>query len=137
MTKRYGADMEGRVIHNQFLQIAADNGFPGLGIYTGIFLAVLWTNWQVRRVLKGRTDQEALQSLAVTGGVNCSLMLFCIGALFLSLEVFELPYLLMLLSGELGLLTPRTRPIEVGSEDAEGADDGDKVEEEAVVAVPY
>ena len=30
--------MEGRVIHNQFLQIAADNGFPGVGDLLGLFL---------------------------------------------------------------------------------------------------
>ena len=103
-SSRYGADMEGRVIHNQFLQIAADNGFPGMAIYVGCFLAVLWGNFRVMRRVKGRTDPAAMEAAAIAGGVSCSLILFCIGAIFLSLEVFELPYLLMLLGAELRAL---------------------------------
>jgi probable O-glycosylation ligase (exosortase A-associated) len=103
-TKQYGADMEGRVVHNQFLQIAADNGFPGLALYVGCYLTVFWANFRLRWSLRGRKDPAARQALAVAAGVNCGLVLFCIGAMFLSLEVFELPYLLLLMGAQLTAL---------------------------------
>src|SRR6516165_8280922 len=38
---QYGADSEGRVIHSQYFQVAADNGFVGIALY----LIVLGTAW--------------------------------------------------------------------------------------------
>jgi probable O-glycosylation ligase (exosortase A-associated) len=104
-THRYGADMEGRVVHNQYLQIAADNGLPGLVIYLACFVTVFRSTSRVRHSLKGRTDPDAQRSAAVASGVTCSLIIFCIGAIFLSLELVELPYLLMLLGAQLKALT--------------------------------
>ena len=104
-TKYYGADMEGRVIHNQFLQIAADNGFPGLAFYLGCYLTVLWANLRLRWKFRQCKDEAAEQAMAMAGGISCSLALFCIGAMFLSLEVFELPYILLFLGAQLGALT--------------------------------
>jgi hypothetical protein len=40
-------------------------------------------------------------------GIECSLIVFCVGGLFLALEVFELPYLLILQGTQLALLTRR------------------------------
>jgi probable O-glycosylation ligase (exosortase A-associated) len=98
---QYGADFEGRTIHSQYLQVLADNGFPGLGLY----LLILITSWfalrRVRRFIKGRTDPESHRLRTIASGLECSLALYCFGALFLSLEIFELPYLLLLLSAQL------------------------------------
>jgi probable O-glycosylation ligase (exosortase A-associated) len=98
-SQQYGADMEGRTIHSQYLQIAADCGFVGLGLYLAIFLLVFGSTWKGRRAARG--DPEADRVRAIASGVECSLFLFCFGAIFLSLEVFELPYLLLLLGAQL------------------------------------
>jgi len=41
---------------------------------------------------------------SMLNGIECSLLVFWIGAAFLSLEVFELPYLLLLLAAQTSLL---------------------------------
>jgi probable O-glycosylation ligase (exosortase A-associated) len=95
---QYGADMDGRTIHSQYLQTLADNGYVGLALY----LLALGSAWvaiiRSRRALKNRTDPDALLHRSITSGIEGSLAVFCVGAVFLSLEVFELPYLLGLLS---------------------------------------
>lgn len=97
----YGADIPGRVIHNQFLQIAADSGFPALGFYL-LFLGIVAVNVRkVRRWARPRTDEQGQRVYAIAAGLETTLALFCVGAVFLSLEVFELPYLLLLLGAQL------------------------------------
>jgi O-antigen ligase len=97
----YGADMVGRTIHSQYLQIAADNGLVGLALYLLLF-GTVWLNLRrYRRLAEIRDDPEAWRVRAVAGGLECSLVLYCFGSIFLSLEVFELPYLLLLLAAQL------------------------------------
>lgn len=102
---QYGADIEGRVIHSQFFQILADCGYPGLFLY----LMVLATAWislrQARKAMKGRTDDEAMLIKSMASGIECGLFVFCVAAAFLSVELFELPYVLLLLSAQLGAIT--------------------------------
>ena len=104
-SRQYGADMEGRTIHSQYLQITADNGFVGIGLYLGILGATWYSLRRTRLWAKARTDPESLQVYATSCGVEGSLLVFCVGALFLSLDVFELPYLLILLAAQLYALT--------------------------------
>ena len=103
----YGADQEGRVIHNQYLQVAADNGFIGIGLY----LALIVTSWrgvrQAQRRLAGRDDAEARQVCAMAAGLEGALAIFCVAALFLSLEAFEVQYLLFLLAAQLPIVAAR------------------------------
>ncbi|MFL5339834.1 MAG: O-antigen ligase family protein [Gemmataceae bacterium] len=102
---RYGADVEGRTIHSQFLQIAADNGFVGLGIYL-LLLATVWRELrQVRRAAAYVAEEEGRLLTGLVSGIECSLAVFCVGGLFLSLEVFEFPYMLILLASQLALIT--------------------------------
>jgi probable O-glycosylation ligase (exosortase A-associated) len=108
LTKQYGADMEGRVVHNQYLQLAADTGFPGLAIYLGCLVSVFWACFRVRHSLKRQDYYEAQRDSAVASGVSCSLILCCIGATFLSIEVCELPYVLMFLGVHLRVLVLET-----------------------------
>jgi probable O-glycosylation ligase (exosortase A-associated) len=100
----YGADYEGRTIHSTYLQIAADNGFVGLGF----FLLMLVSGWlgasRARRAVRGRDDEEARRVNAIASGIQCSLCVFAVGSAFLSLEVFELPYLLVFLGVQLPVL---------------------------------
>ncbi|MFI4983399.1 MAG: O-antigen ligase family protein, partial [Nevskiales bacterium] len=64
----YGADAEGRTIHSQYLQIAADNGFVGLGLYLGV-LATAWSSLRrVRREAARDPGPGGRQGLALVSG---------------------------------------------------------------------
>jgi probable O-glycosylation ligase (exosortase A-associated) len=99
--KRYGADMSGRVIHSQYLQLAADTGFVGLAWYLGILTCTWFALRSVRRATKRDLSETGRRVFGIACGLEGALAVFCVGALFLSLEVFELPYLLMMLSMQL------------------------------------
>lgn len=96
----YGADMPGRVIHSQYFQVLADNGFVGLGLYL-ITLFSLWLSLRrLRNRFKKGTDLQSRQAVTIANAVEASGVVFCTGAVFLSLEIFELPYLLILLGAQ-------------------------------------
>jgi probable O-glycosylation ligase (exosortase A-associated) len=116
LSHRYGADMEGRTIHSQYLQTAADNGWVGLGIYLSMFGTCWLSLRQARRRLAGRQDQTATRARALASGLEGALVVYCFGAAFLSLEVVELPYLLLFLCAQL----PRVQ----GIAEQPAADDG-------------
>jgi probable O-glycosylation ligase (exosortase A-associated) len=102
---QYGADREGRTIHSQYLQIAADNGLVGLALYLGA-LGTAWLSLRrCRRAVADRMDDESCRIAAIANGVECSMAVYCCGAIFLSLEVFELPYLLLLLAAQLEVVS--------------------------------
>jgi probable O-glycosylation ligase (exosortase A-associated) len=104
VSQQYGADMEGRTIHSQFLQILADTGFPGLIIYVSLLTSLLLSLRRVRRWSRARDDEEGRQAYAVACGIEGAMAVFFVGSLFLSLEVFELPYVLMLTGAQLGVV---------------------------------
>lgn len=101
---KYGADREGRTIHSTYLQIAADNGFVGLGIYVLMLLSVWREIRSVRVATRGLDDPESRLYYGLAAGVETSMAAFCFGSLFLSLEIFELPYMLLLCGSQLALL---------------------------------
>jgi probable O-glycosylation ligase (exosortase A-associated) len=106
----YGADYEGRVIHNTYLQIAADSGFVGLGLYLLVWLAA-WLSLRRCRLFAARHDDlEGRRIAACASGIECSLALYAFGSFFLSLEVFELPYLLLLLAAQLAIVSRAPDP---------------------------
>lgn len=98
--KGRGADMENRTIHSQYLQLAADSGWPALGLYLLTVAATFYTIWRARIRLWKRTDPESVRAVAILGGVECAIISFLVGALALSLEVFEVAYLLLLLGAQ-------------------------------------
>jgi probable O-glycosylation ligase (exosortase A-associated) len=104
-TYAYGADMEGRSIHSQYLQTAADSGFVALALYLGLLLSVFVGLWKVRRHLRRFDDPYTLGVRSLASGLECALFLFCFGAVFLSLEHFEMPYILILLAVQLHAIT--------------------------------
>jgi probable O-glycosylation ligase (exosortase A-associated) len=104
---QYGADMEGRTIHSQYLQIAADCGLVGLGLYLSILVSVAASIRSARRAAARDLCPDADRLRAVASGVECALFIFCFGAIFLSLEVFEMPYLLILLGAKVPLVYQR------------------------------
>jgi probable O-glycosylation ligase (exosortase A-associated) len=99
----YGADVYGRTIHSQYLQIAADSGFPAIAFYL-MFLFGAWRALgRTRRLTRALTSAEDHMAYNIASGIEGAMAVFCIGAAFLSLEVFELPYLLVLLALKLPL----------------------------------
>jgi probable O-glycosylation ligase (exosortase A-associated) len=104
-THAYGADIEGRAIHSQYLQTAADSGWIALALYVGLLLATFRGLWRVRRFLRKVRDRESEQVKSMTSALECALFLFCFGAAFLSLEHFEMPYVVILLAVQLFAIT--------------------------------
>jgi len=115
-TFTYGADMEGRTIHSQSLQLMADTGYPGLLCYAFVILCTALTLRRSRKRWKRDSSEGGHQLYAMAYGMEASLATFFVGTFFLSLEVFELPYLLVLLAAQLPTLVsettrqPTTRP---------------------------
>jgi len=106
----YGADMEGRTIHSQYLQIMADSGYPAAIFYV-LALAGAWVATQrARRAVRSRDDPEAHQIRSLAAGTEGALLVFCVGASFLSVEVFELPYIMVLLAIQLSVMATAGRP---------------------------
>jgi probable O-glycosylation ligase (exosortase A-associated) len=101
----YGADIPGRTIHNQYLQILADTGFPGLAMYLLLLLAAIFSLHRCRRYFRHRTDVDGRRNLAITNGLECTVLLFMFGSLFLSLELFEILYLVHLLAVQLAIVS--------------------------------
>jgi probable O-glycosylation ligase (exosortase A-associated) len=101
----YGANEEGQAIHSQYLQILADTGYPALFLYL-LAVACTWAAMaRARRALKKRNDPDAKRAHSMLNGLEGALFMFCFGGLFLSLEVFELPYLVALLGAQIASLT--------------------------------
>lgn len=112
-TLQYGADMEGRTIHSQYLQTAADSGLTALALYLMALFACWRSAVRVMKSTKHRVDVEGCRAHAIAGGVEGAMVVFCFGALFLSLENFELPYLMLLLAAQLPVvLQPEPAPLE-------------------------
>ena len=124
-SQAYGADMFGRTIHNQYLQVAADNGIPAASVYL-LLCFTAW--WCVRRTRKrlyaeaGIIEQESdgdpeseeldradqMRSAAVMAlAFETGMMVFFFGGLFLSLETFEIAWLLFVLAGSMPRIAER------------------------------
>ncbi len=106
--KQRGADMEGRTIHSLYLQLAADSGWFALGIYLLLVLTSYYCVWRARIRLWRRTDDESRRACAMLGGIECATVTFLVGAAALSLEVFEVSYLMLLLSAQIWALLNAT-----------------------------
>jgi probable O-glycosylation ligase (exosortase A-associated) len=101
----YGADAEGRAIHSQYLQTLADSGYPGLFFYLVAIACTLVTMSRTRRTLKMRDGPESRLAHSMLNGTEGALVTFLVGGSFLSLEVFELPYLLVLIGAQVAALS--------------------------------
>jgi probable O-glycosylation ligase (exosortase A-associated) len=103
-SRTYGADMDGRVIHSQYLQLLADMGFPGMTLY----LLILYSAWQSLRTTMAQTKRSDLpgahETYFMAAGLEAALMTFCTGAIFLSLESFEVQYLLIFIAGQMSVV---------------------------------
>lgn len=132
----YGADRVGRTIHNQYLQVGADAGLPALGVYLAMIGMSFAGTWHARRQLYAAIDERAacdehdpaeVDRLRLYGhlctGIEAAIIIFVVGAMFLSLETFEVSLLLMAMAGALPhvtrtLLTPDAAATEAAAIDA-------------------
>jgi probable O-glycosylation ligase (exosortase A-associated) len=121
LAKRYGADVEGRTIHSQYLQAAADTGFVGLGIYCTLLVSTWLDLRQARLWARSRTDAEGLRVSALSAGAEGAMIVFGVGAFFLSLELFEIQYYIVLLAAQMAGLVQQRQTEEQPSQDEDAA----------------
>lgn len=110
-TKNYGADREGRTIHSNYIQIAADSGIPAMLTYIALMGAAFYAMRRTRRLCIAHLedheqyhaheppDELIGQFAHLALGCEASLFIFAFGGIFLSLEVFELPWILLAIAG--------------------------------------
>lgn len=124
-SENYGADLAGRTIHNQYLQIAADSGVPAACLYIAMIGLGLYGLGRARRRClnaeayfdsdpnpKGPHDRQELVERARDAGLLClslqtGLLMFTFSSMFLSVELVELPWLMIALSGILPMAVDR------------------------------
>jgi probable O-glycosylation ligase (exosortase A-associated) len=111
-TLNYGADRQGRTIHNQYLQIAADTGIPAAALYLFIMGFGMW-NFRRARMMCRQTltdppndiHPDRLKQIRHASRIclasQASLVIFIFDGVFLSLEMFETPWLLLVMAGVL------------------------------------
>lgn len=111
-TMNYGADRQGRTIHNQYLQIAADTGIPAAALYLFMLGFGMW-NFRRARMMCGEALEDAPEGLDIDRkrqiqhadhiclACQGSLVIFLFDGMFLSLEMFETPWLLLVMAGVL------------------------------------
>jgi probable O-glycosylation ligase (exosortase A-associated) len=112
LSYRYGADRANRTIHDQYLQIAADNGFVGAGFYIGAIGMTWWGLRRVRVTTRRSDDPESREAYYGACAIEGALVVFCTGAVFLSCEAFEAQYILLLLGAQLPAVLLQRAPIE-------------------------
>lgn len=112
-SQNYGADRAGRTIHNQYLQVAADSGIPAAACYIGMLALGGIGLGRARRACLRKTQEiedgdyepdPAVVSRIHSAGTLClamqtSLVMFALSGMFLSVELVELPWLLIAMSG--------------------------------------
>lgn len=103
LTYSYGADIEGRVIHSQYIQIAADNGFVGLACYLAVVGLAVWDLEKVIRAARRRDDPDSVRAYLAAAGFQGAVVTFLVGAVFLSCEAFEPQYWVFLAAAQLRL----------------------------------
>jgi probable O-glycosylation ligase (exosortase A-associated) len=107
-SRNYGADTFGRTIHNLYLQIGADTGLPAMTLYVAMIITAFvqlrrgrhmcqnFLSDQPRHQVKDTTIAQMPQ---VIRGLEGCVLTFSFGAMFLSMEVFELSWLLLTIAG--------------------------------------
>jgi len=149
--ENYGADKHGRTIHNVYLQIAADSGIPA----ALTFIAILGVSFAGLQRCRRRAAQFAqgyvlqpnapphieriIDSERLCIGIQGALVVFACGAVFLSVEIFELQWLVCVLAGvmPLALRTAIGRVRAAESRQHEHADDPDPEHAHARPAYPF
>lgn len=100
----YGHAGGNQTIHSQYLQVAADTGFAGLALYLLFLGSVWWTVSSGRRAACRLPVSVGTPAVAWANGVEGALVVFAVGAIFLSLETLELTYIISVIGVRFGIL---------------------------------
>jgi len=107
----YGGDVQGRTIHSVYLQLAADSGIPAAAVFISIlglsYLSLSRTRQHcmtfAEETRSRRTHHAEVERIIDTQhlclGLQGAIVVFACGAVFLSVEVFELQWLVCVLAG--------------------------------------
>jgi O-antigen ligase len=94
--------VEEQAIHNTYLQMAADSGWVGMALYLMLILGAMGISVHVWWKLRSWPDLPTVRrARAIASMVVTSLGLYGVGAVFLSLEITEMPYILVLVGAQL------------------------------------
>jgi O-antigen ligase len=97
--------VENQAIHNTYLQMAADSGWVGMGLYLLLILGAMGCSTFVWWRMGKWPDLPTIRrARAIAAMVVTSLGLYGVGAVFLSLEVTEMPYIIILVGAQLWAL---------------------------------
>ena len=108
------------VAHNTWLQVLAEAGYTGLGIYALLFAVTMWTIWSVRRRARRHGLVWADRGAIALGG---SLLAFVVGGTFLNRAHFDLIYHVMALVAALDRVTRFEAEVELESDDDDSDSD--------------
>jgi probable O-glycosylation ligase (exosortase A-associated) len=101
LMQSYDAELDGRTIHSMYLQIAADSGIPALLVFCALLGAAWWRC--------GRMANEDGPLGPIARACQTSLLVYAIGGVFLSVEVFEPAWLILVMAGVLPLVSVETQ----------------------------
>lgn len=119
MSEAYGSHLPDRSVHNLYLQVAADSGVIAMAVYIAMVLTAFWTisSFRARSASTPGTlaaaqddaagEVERSERFAMALGIEGCLIAFVTGGMFLSLEFFELPWLMFVLAGALPAVARR------------------------------
>ena len=99
--------LAGRTIHSLYIQMAADSGIPAVALFIGIIALTLWRLGGAARTCgatepRDDTDDLRLGLLQRTcRAAQASMLTYAFGGVFLSIEVFELAWLLIVVAAVL------------------------------------
>ena len=84
----------GKEAHSLWVQTAVELGIPGILMYMGFFVVVIWRCWLLLQRTKNEPDAWFADSARMT---IASLISFMVAAQFVSLEALEIPYYVAML----------------------------------------
>lgn len=112
-SQNYGADSFNRTIHNQYLQVAAESGLPAMVLYIAIGVTAMVNLTRCRRRCRdqlaeadddpdlGAWRRELAGTERLILAYESSLIIYAFGGVFLSLGLFEIPWLIIVIAGAL------------------------------------
>ena len=101
----YAPDPENwHVVHNSYLQLLSDAGYPALGLYLILLGISLWTLWKTRRLVKLSRVPDSEWIIHYSFMFEIALIAFIIGGTFLDRAFFDLTYHIIALTACLQIL---------------------------------
>ena len=100
----FGHANRNQTIHSQYLQVAADTGFVGLGLYLSMVGLAVAATTRSRSTCEVLPTEIGIETKSMLSGLECSLITFLVGAVFLSLETFEVTYIVLVMIARLTTL---------------------------------